>query len=106
MGFNNQPISMSSSPADDQYKKFVVTCWRLKNSRADFPTRKKPGTRNAQVTASKIKNQTCRDDLLCPDIQRSCLSSLRAEEDLGQVYQPFPRICTGVIAVPRELRLC
>jgi hypothetical protein len=47
---------MSSSPAEDQYKKLEVTCCRLINSKPDFPTRNKPGTRNDQLAASKIKN--------------------------------------------------
>src|SRR5712671_7298786 len=90
LGFISKPISVSRNPAEDQYKKFVVTCWAPKISKADLPSRKKPGTRNAQLPASMIRNRSRRDDLLCPDIQQTWLSSWRAEEDLGQNYELFP----------------
>jgi hypothetical protein len=80
---------MSSSPAEDQYKKLDVTCCRLTISWVDFPTRNNPGTRNAQLAASKITNRTRRDDLVCPDIRRSCPSLRRAEADLGQDQEFF-----------------
>src|SRR5439155_16376732 len=37
-----------------------------------------------------------RDELLCPDIRHSWLSSWRAEDVLGPDYQSFLRICAGV----------
>ena len=80
---------MSSSPAEDQYKKLDVTCCRLTISWVDFPTRNNPGTRNAQLAASKITNRTRRDDLVCPDIRRSCPSLRCAEADLGQDFESF-----------------
>src|SRR5213594_3587324 len=82
--FISKPINMSRSPAEDQHKKLLVTCRRPIISRADFPNRYKPGTRNAQLAASKIRNRNRRDNLQCPDIQRACLSSLRAKEGLEQ----------------------
>ena len=75
---------MSSSPAEDQYKKLDVTCCRLTISWVDFPTSNNPGPRNAQLAASKITNRTRGDDLLCPDIRRSCPSLRRAERDPEQ----------------------
>src|SRR6266576_2270851 len=83
LGIISKTISMNRNPAEDQDKKFVVTCWTPRISKADSPSRKKPGTRNAQLPASMIRNR--RDDLLCPDIQHPWHSSWRAEEDQGRI---------------------
>src|SRR5439155_11938887 len=103
--FISNPLSMSNSPAEAQYQEFVVTCCTPTISRADLPSRKKPGTRNAQLPASKIKDLCRRDDLLCSDIQHSCLSWWRAEEDLGLDYELLPRIGAGINDMSRELLL-
>src|SRR5437667_1027829 len=96
---------MTRSPAEDPYKKFVVTCRTPTISRADFHARKIPCIRHAQLSASRIGNRSLRDDLLCIDIRHSCLSSLRAEEDWGQDYELFLRICVVIDTMARELLL-
>ena len=86
----SKPISISRRADEDQDKKWVVTRSRPIISRADFPRREMPGSRNAELAASKIRNRNLRDDLLCTDIRHLCVSSLHAEPGLGRDYGLFP----------------